>query len=288
MYRLCPGCRKRIDAKLEICPLCGAEAKTVQKADKALGRNRVLALQVAVLPLVVGLVFLLMFLTNSLFFSSEEDAAKKWTAFEAALPETQAQDELIEADDEGEFVEEEAPQVEEAEAVPAQVGDIVYFGSHKWRILDIAGPWALVISEYVIFSRPFHHSFQNVTWETSSLRQYLNSDFLRSMSRREQARISDAAGDRVFLLSVDEVLRYFGDSGLLQAGALAMLSDEYDEARIAQNMQGEPSWWWLRTSGSIPSLAAFVDEHGHLYLMGFTVSWSGGGVRPAMWILLEP
>ena len=167
------------------------------------------------------------------------------------------------------------------------IGSLIQFAGINWRILDIVGSQALLISENIITRRAFHHTFENVSWETSEIREYLNGDFVNRKSREEQARIRIVSDDKVFLLGVDEVLRFFGDSGRIEDGALAMLSDGYNEARIALSLHGEPSWWWLRDSGEMPTLAAFVDEYGQIYLLGFVVSWSGGGVRPSLWLELD-
>ena len=305
MYRLCPSCKQRISALPEYCPMCGRLARTIKNSAGNHGRNRVLLIQVIVLPVVVGIFFLWMFLTESLLFSPtsyETNEHVDSSTFIDLNNGEQGRDEdpqfineetesgaIYETFEEENDIEEEVIfTLEEDDEPSIYIGGIIHFGGIYWRVLDILGTQGLVISENVIFSRPFHHSFENVTWETSEIRRYLNSDFIYRFNREEQARVSDASADRVFLLSIDEVLRYFGDSSQMQAGNIAKLSDEYDKARVALNLRGEPSWWWLRTSGNIPSLAAFVNEYGHVYPLGFVVSWSGGGIRPAMWLELEP
>ena len=64
-----------------------------------------------------------------------------------------------------------------------QVGDHVRFGKNSdgfaldWIVLDIQGNDALIISSEVLFDAPYNsverHSI-DVTWETSTLRSYLN------------------------------------------------------------------------------------------------------------------
>ena len=201
-------------------------------------------------------------------------------------------------------------------------GDFIELGSHKWRVLDVEGYRALVIMERIAANLNFHHSQQAATWETSELRQYLNSDFIGSFSPEEQALImetsvtndpnlwfgTDGGGettDRVFLLSIDEVLRYFGDSRIAAKGAnenergwgLAAQSygihnwgihDHFSKARRAQNLDGSDMWWWLRSPGSAPNRAAIVmGGSGSLNMYGsevFRLGESGGGIRPAMWL----
>ena len=210
------------------------------------------------------------------------------------------------------------------------VGDIIQFGPYDWRVLDVQGSRALIITDRVIDYKMYHHTWEAVTWETSEIRRWLNDDFLNRFSQQEQERIttttvvnhdnpwdfSDCCGyvstpggnntiDRVFLLSIDEVLRYFGDSGMVARGAVMGVHernddvyhelfswgilDHYSEARIALRLGGSARWWWLRSPGDSPRRAAIVGPDGRLILRGDSVFWvgDGDGVRPALWLHLE-
>lgn len=216
-----------------------------------------------------------------------------------------------------------------------QAGDVVSFGDHNWRVLDVQGHRALVVTDEVVDFALFHEISQDVTWETSHLRWHLNNTFLDTFSASEKRRIietyvvnsdnpwdfTELGGhegtpggsntfDRVFLLSLDEVLRYFGDSGFVEEGSSVAWSvrsgnapimpswgvygwgviDQYSESRAAFDTEGTPSWWWLRSPGHAPNAAVSVLTDGHLYMSGFDVFWvggDGGGVRPAMWLYLR-
>ena len=107
------------------------------------------------------------------------------------------------------------------------------------------------------------------------------------------------------MLSIDEVLQHFGDSGLVARG-VAMganapganatqglhtnrIHDRYNNARIAIDLGGSASRWWLRSPGFDPRRASFVNDEGSLILGGYRVFWSGGvdvGIRPALWLYL--
>ena len=111
--------------------------------------------------------------------------------------------------------------------------------------------------------------------------------------------------DRIFLLSIDEVLLYFGDSGLVDKGAamsadarhayaydelfVDRISDHYNQARRVWNLDGTASWWWLRSPGRSPGRAVVVRSDGGLLVGGYNVFWEGGsiGIRPALWLNLE-
>ena len=186
--------------------------------------------------------------------------------------------------------------------------NIIQFGSHKWRVLDIQGNYALIISENIISHRMYHNTNQAVTWETSDIREYLNSTFLNTFNETDRARIRETiiinndnpwlgtnggenTKDKIFLLSIEEVVRYFGDSGQLENSpdGVSWIWDEYSETRIAQDITGSASWWWLRSPGFSPFGAASVSGNGILSVHGSDVFWSGGaggGVRPALWLIL--
>ena len=203
----------------------------------------------------------------------------------------------------------ELPPEQPAAPIAAAAGDIIYFGGFDWRVLKVWGDKAKIITEYIIEHRYYHYSLEPVTWETSDIRHWLNNDFLSGFSETDRARIvkttvindnnqwfgttgGDNTTDRIFLLSIEEVVRYFGDSGQLANrphGAL-WISDTYNSARIARNLAGSVSWWWLRSPGSTPFIAARVFAGGYLYLVGFYAFWegvAGGGVRPALILNLE-
>ena len=222
-------------------------------------------------------------------------------------------------------------QVQASEAAPtpataptnAMVGQIIQFGGFDWLVLDVRGNRALVISEYVLFYRRYHHTLESFTWETSDIRRYLNNDFFNRFSSQDQARIAlmtvinnnnqwygtpggSNTTDRIFLMSIDEVLRYFGDSDLTAQGAamagrerwdnqprwpewgiyLVGIHDQYSEARIARSLRGPAAGWWLRSPGESPNSAAVVGDSGLLYVIGAYAVMTQG-VRPALWLYLD-
>ncbi|MDR2570183.1 MAG: DUF6273 domain-containing protein [Oscillospiraceae bacterium] len=187
------------------------------------------------------------------------------------------------------------------------IGEIVSFGEHYWRVLDVQGSYALIMTEKVIEQRAYHHEMVDVTWETSTIRQYLNGDFLNSFSQTDRTRIRETtiandnnqwfgteAGnittDRIFLLSIEEVVRYFGDSGHLSRGVgedWGDINDHYNAVRVAPGPSDTGPWWWLRSPGFRSNSAARVISDGRLNMAGLNVNFSDCGVRPALWLNLE-
>ena len=187
-----------------------------------------------------------------------------------------------------------------------RVGEIIQFGAYTWRILDIQAGRALVVSENILEQRQYHTSYASITWADCSLRVYLNGEFYNSnaFTNADRARIVQVTNvnennqwygtnggvntqDRIFLLSIAEVVQYFGDSGQFDnrpPGAL-YIDDQYNTNRIA-TFNGSASWWWLRSPGSDTSNASFVQSGGNLIVIGGPVHLPYGGVRPALWLNL--
>ncbi|MDR0874923.1 MAG: DUF6273 domain-containing protein [Clostridiales Family XIII bacterium] len=155
------------------------------------------------------------------------------------------------------------------------VGSIVTFGDYEWIVLDKAENKLLIITRDIVGKRVYDNSRQSVTWETCTLRKYLNEEFYDKFSAVEKTLITETsvvnAGndtkDKIFLLSVDEAKEYF---------------DGNDDRNCGDR------WWWLRSPGDDgSSLAAFVNHDGSVGDDGVIVISGHGGVRPALWLNLE-
>jgi len=205
--------------------------------------------------------------------------------------------------------------------IRVEVGDVITFGKFQWRVLDVDGVRALIITESVIEERAFHsvNDITNpTTWEHSDIRKYLNGEFYNSFSAIDQAKIVETKNvnlgnpwygtcdyadtlDKIFLLSYKEVVRYFGDSGDLEnRRGVDMgygcpfgdaLKDEYNKARNALNFDGFNACWWLRSPGGPRDhtdnnhvTAGSVDNV--IWLCGDDICREDNGVRPAMWVSL--
>jgi len=187
-----------------------------------------------------------------------------------------------------------------------ETGSHIQFGRYRWQVLEVQSPFILIITESIISLRWYHDTFSAVTWEESTLRRFLNEKFFHSFSSEEQERIRSVKNvnhanpwfkttgggdtlDYVFLLSLEEVCRYFGDSTskLSDRGAQRwMIDDENNERRIAK-YRGEAQWWRLRSPGYYSKTAASVTAKGQVYVRGngvFGTPKNAGGLRPALWI----
>jgi len=189
--------------------------------------------------------------------------------------------------------------------IKPQIGEIISFGQYTWIVLDRQDEQALIVSESVIERRWYHFEHvRNITWAECSLREYLNNEFSTSnaFSDDDRSRIIQVTNinednqwfgknggentlDYIFLLSIAEVVKYFGDSGQLENrphGAWE-IDDQYNTNRIPKDSYFD--WWWLRSPGYYENFASIVHESGSIYISGRNLA-SNRGIRPAMWIKL--
>ena len=198
----------------------------------------------------------------------------------------------------------ESGQAASEDQSPARPGDIMPFGGYDWRVLDVRDNRVLLISDKIIETKAYHNGGATITWEKCTLREYLNGEFYDKFSAAEKAAIAEttipnednqwfgtsggaATADKIFLLSLEEAVRYFGDSGQLENRPKlkpSYITDQYDSARIAKNASGKALWRWLRSPGNRSDRAAIVNLDGFVYIDGSSVDNYSGGVRPALWL----
>ena len=193
------------------------------------------------------------------------------------------------------------------DAAELEIGNIVVLAGNYWRILDIQDGKVLLLSEYILLAMPFHEEAESSRWEISSIREYLNTVALYNIFSfelrahvaettvanygclRYPDRVDDTV-DRLFLLSVDEVLRFLGDIDG-QPDAAGWIEDQYNAERVALLGRrfvsaGEPGGWFLRSCGRSCGYVMGVADGGGIFTQGVTATGLSG-IRPAMWVYLE-
>ena len=216
------------------------------------------------------------------------------------------------------------------------VGGIVKFGTYPqsadggwqpidWIVLDYdrENHRALLLSKYGLDNKPYNSADKDVTWETCSLRAWLNDSFFNTaFSMNEQKAIlittvandasqcyrdfSTAGGrnteDRVFLLSYAEANLYLGvtynNRNNMNSRAAptpyAEASNNIYTSRSDKTAEGKGADdWWLRSPGyyqysgarGAKTGAACVGSSGNL--SGSIVHNLHFLVRPAIWLDLK-
>ena len=157
-----------------------------------------------------------------------------------------------------------------------EVGSIVQLGRRTirgetqlidWRVIDVVGTKALLLSSRVLFWEPFDTE-NGTNWTTSSLRKKLNETWLPSVFSSEELSVLATPpyavneDQAVFLLSAGEVT--------------SLLKNNEDRAdRFAT--------WWTCTPSFAEGTLYFVSRKGEIQEEGF-ISSKMNGVRPALWI----
>lgn len=182
------------------------------------------------------------------------------------------------------------------------VGDIVKLGKYEqgngiedieWQVLAVDGHNALLISKYVLEMRAYNKENVACTWETCTLRQWLNTDFYNNaFDKNEKESIvqrlvnddidfSYKTTDNVFLLSIDEVQKYFPYAEKLQCKPTIYARDK----KISLDKVTHSFCpWWLRSPGSYGNYAAYIFDE--INKSGKSVS-NFFGVRPALLVKQE-
>lgn len=193
------------------------------------------------------------------------------------------------------------------------IGDIITFGNYEqdnntsngkepieWRVLAKENNKLFIISRKALDCQKYNDSFTDVTWETCSLRSWLNETFLNTaFSEKERSLIQNTTvsadknpeydtdpgngtTDKVFLLSITEAEKYFATNKLRQCEQTA-----YAVANGAYGSSGSNCWWWLRSPGIDQDLAATVFGAGEVSCSGDFVGHNNACVRPTMWINID-
>ena len=201
----------------------------------------------------------------------------------------------------------------------AKVGDIVYFGTYEqdndttngkedieWLVLAKENNRILVVSDKALDCKPYNQSRDYVTWETCSLRNWLNNDFINAaFTAEERAKIptvtvsadknpeyntnpGNATKDKVFLLSIVEAEKYFtsDEARMCVPTEYAISNGAYTSGSYTKGGKAT-CWWWLRSLGWNRNYAARVNLFGSVIGFGDIVDYDSDAVRPAMWITID-
>ena len=196
------------------------------------------------------------------------------------------------------------------------VGDGITFGSYeqdnktsngkeniRWIVLDKQDNELLLLSKYALDTVPYNEECEDVTWETCSLRTWLNSTFYNNaFNEEEKAKIINTnvtaeanpsydtdpgndTTDKVFLLSINEVNKYFTSDETRKCVPTDYAIAQGAYVKNSYTAGGKSTcWWWLRSPGGDNTYAARVSNDGNVGRGGGYVNLDNRCVRPALWI----
>ncbi len=204
----------------------------------------------------------------------------------------------------------------------SKVGDYVKFGLYEqdnisnsreeieWLVLEKNDYNILLLSRYILDCQQFNNGGGHARWEDSTVREWLNNSFFNNaFNRFEKNLISESdisadenpyydynenslyengiifndTKDRIFLLSIKEVKKYFSSNS-----KRLCKPTEYAKTNSVKIDEIGNCCWWLRTNGVNVSSAARVDYLGTVEKKDYGgTGYNTYGVRPALRIDLS-
>lgn len=190
-----------------------------------------------------------------------------------------------------------------------KTGETVLFGAYEqdgdlsngaepleWNVLTVQDGRALLLSRYGLDCKPYYDEYTDVTWEESTVRAWLNDEFLHTaalnaekiavttvtdVENQYHTVVGNPTQDRIFLLSRTELEQY-----LPAEKAQVCEGTAYCFAQGAYKKNGV-CWWWLRSPGINENDALYVYLSGGVNGSGIRVDTKNMAVRPAMWVELK-
>ena len=192
-----------------------------------------------------------------------------------------------------------------------KVGKTIEFGNYpqdkdgtekpiEWIVMKKEGNQVLLLSKYVLDAKPYNKEWEDVTWETSDIRQWLNNEFYTTaFNKAEKAKIQTSliknednskygtnggndTEDKVFLLSEKETETLFSN----KEERIAKATEYATKSGVYVNEE-KAACWWLRSLGNKGYIAAEVNHYGWVDRYGDYVDYSYDGVRPALHLNLQ-
>ena len=189
-----------------------------------------------------------------------------------------------------------------------KVNDVLWLGVNPmpWVVLEKKNGKILVISKFAFDCEGYNRVFEHATWDTCSMRRWLNGDFMESTFSQDERDMmetihigkddvlyfdegEDRTNDKLFLLSDKEADKYFR-------------TNEEKLARVTFYAKRKNLWqtfdyyahWWLRTESHDEIGGTYVSSSGDIsYCGGIIISngfdryYDHFGVRPAMYLKLK-
>ena len=192
-----------------------------------------------------------------------------------------------------------------------KVGETIEFGNYpqeedgtekpiEWIVMKNEGNQVLLLSKYVLDTKPYNKEWEKVTWETSDIRHWLNNEFYTTaFNKAEKVKIQTSliknednsehgtsggndTEDKVFLLSEKEAETLFSNDD----ERIAKATGYAEKSGVCVNKE-KSAMWWLRSPGSFRDCAAGVRSYGWVSRDGNIVYDNSGGVRPALHLNLQ-
>ena len=160
----------------------------------------------------------------------------------------------------------------------------------------------LMISREAVDCMSYDDDWINLTWEKSKLREWLNNEFVdeafsdeekeKLVSVRNENKCNPKYGtpggndtyDKVFLLSIDEVVKYFMPEDPFK-NELLLYPTKYARSQGVSVSRNMTCYWWLRTPGervyNCTNMATVMPD-GRINMHGACPYSDRLGIRPVI------
>ena len=339
----CRYCGTELPDDSEFCTNCGKKVNTDIKGEKIDTTEKTRTIRI----ITIAIFLVIILVVAILIILLGKDKTKNSKDSNSEVNNTAiSNDDSINSENDETGVENESTddleRVEEIELLPTdsdftkvQVGDVVTFGQYdynirrgvepvEWEVRAVEGDKVLLVSKYLIGHKCFDDFIESsiyifginheYNWESSDLREYLNTVVLNQMFNAAELKYiinsdittessanyylnylpeelgrtyakktgvdesspSVKTNDRLFLLSFEDLAEYY-DMEIDSKGTPTFL----DATNIAG--KGKVFYYYLRNhGGSQDQMFCLSPETGHISERDHT-----NGVRPAMWVSIE-
>lgn len=166
--------------------------------------------------------------------------------------------------------------------------DCVWFGNYmqsgndettkepiKWRVLSVDGNRALLLADKNLDNKRFNDWWNwGIPWESSTLREWMNSDFVdTAFGENEKSALctKNDIQDKVFALSKSEIETMnntlkenaFNDDAIKNVWR-STNTDYLNSCLEKEEIEAPNTGWWLRSNGMFNFLACRITENGEL------------------------
>lgn len=152
----------------------------------------------------------------------------------------------------------------------------------KWKVLQNDGNTLYLAANKALDVKRYDTRSKGVTWENSSIRNWLNHQFCglafsaeeqaviveQEISNEEDSRFIETGGntktrDKIYLLSYSDVINpAYGFCSNYYHGSISRCIWPTQYADVSLDTEEQPCSWWLRTMDSTEEEAWFIDEDG--------------------------
>lgn len=194
-------------------------------------------------------------------------------------------------------------------------GSRVFFGRYEqdniidngkepilWRVLEVNDDTVYLLSEYGLICKFYNDTYDSVTWETSTIREWLNKAFLdKAFMKYEADAICDTqiktksntkygswggnkTIDKVFLLTNKDVSNTdygFQKGSRRKSRSRTVQITEHALVEGYRNKKNKNTCWWLRSPGITNHYSAYVLSSGNV-TYGHFVGRRNDAIRPAI------